>query len=233
MTPFEGQDSSDDGTERFEYDHESPTDNGFEEVDGVYADTSDGASEDIDDDLFDSGILPDLVMEAGESPEYGALVNAALGSMHDDERESLKTKITSFVALHPEHVEELDTRNWDRLDDDVKAAASAIWNEAAAIVGKAVTEQQHLREYQEDLRAWWRDPHRETASEEDVRMRHPFLARVWDAMKELARHILEEAVQAAVIEMLFPGAHLIIPPTNLVAALFTAGDLGDIPDGIA
>ncbi|WP_432833048.1 hypothetical protein [Dactylosporangium sp. CA-092794] len=215
MTPFDTPDPPDEADDSTWDDHEPFADN-------------DGDDESLtlgpDDD--------DQSMEASEPLEYGMLVNAALGSMHDDERDSLKRKIASFVALHPDHTEQLDTRNWDRLDDDVKAAASAIWNEAAAIVGKAVTEQ-HLDEYREDLVVWRRDPFRETASEEDVRIRYPFLAWAWDAMKELARHFLEEAVQATVIEMLFPGAHLIIPPMNLVAALFTAGDLADVAQGIA
>jgi hypothetical protein len=232
VTPFEGQDSSDDVPDRSECDDRSFADDDSEDVDGIYDDTPYGTSWDLDDGLPENRFLPDQEMEAAERPEYGTLVNAALGSMHDHERESLKKKIASFVALHPEHTEQLDTRNWDRLDDDTKGAASAIWNQAAAMVGRAVTEQ-HLREYREDLLDWWHDPDRETASEEYARMQHPCLARVWDAMKELTRHLLEEAVQAAVIEMLFPGAHLIIPPTNLVAALFTAGDLEDLADGIA
>jgi len=161
------------------------------------------------------------------------LIGAALRIANTAEGKSLAQNLAAFGKLHPGHVDKLDTRNWDRLDDDVKATASAIWEEAANVVARAVTERNLLLAYRDGLIEWRRDRNRKAASEDEVRKQHAIVAWVWDTMKELATHVLEEAVQAAVIELLFPGAHLILPPTNLVAALFTAGGLEDLADGAA
>jgi hypothetical protein len=161
---------------------------------------------------------------AKESREYGALINAALRSEYADERESLKEEITSFVALHPEHTEQLDTRNWDRLDKDVQAAASEIWTEAANVVARAVTELNQRREFLNALQNWT-DPTRE-ASAEDRKRQWQF----WTAMKNLVSDVVIQLAKEALIEMLFPGSHIVVPPSGLVDAIFTACTLLEIAD---
>jgi hypothetical protein len=113
-----------------------------------------------------------------------------------------------------------------------ETAEQEIWQAAADIVGRVLTEQNLLLAYRAGLIRWWEDPVREVSTEEEVRERHPLVAWVWDTMREQATHGLEEAVQVAVIEILFPGAHLILPPTNLVAALFTAAGLENLAHGV-
>jgi hypothetical protein len=176
----------------------------------------------------------------GNRPDEGAtdtspFLDAALRIAQPAERKSLRQNLTNFGKLHPEDIQKLNTRNWDRIDGDVKAAASAIWKDAADIVARAVTKQNHRREFLEALATWRDDSTREALSEEAVQRRHPLVTRFWDEMKELAEHVLRDVVtevaQAALIEMLFPGAHLIVPPTNLVAALLTAAELGELAAG--
>ncbi|WP_030334633.1 hypothetical protein [Micromonospora parva] len=281
MTPFEGHDLTGDVPLRFEYDHESSADDGFEEPDGISAIIPEGGSEDVDI-CFGDPILPptpatfgiyeviepmtfvpestsaspdetrgfgdsprsDEFLESLEAPglehlepvgepaeewrEYGELINAALRSKYADEQESLKEEITSFVALHPEHTEQLDTRSWDRLDKDVQAAARDIWTEAANLVAKAVTELNQRREFLDALQNWT-DPTREASAGDGNRQRQ-FWAAMKNLTQDLARDLAIQLAKEALIEMLFPGAHVVLPPSGLVDAILTACTVLEIAD---
>jgi hypothetical protein len=149
----------------------------------------------------------------------------------------LKQELAAFARLHPEDVDRLNTRKWDELDDDVKTTAIAIWKKAAEVVARAATELNQRREFSAALATWHNDPTRKVSSEAEVRRVNPLVAQVWDAMKELAKDVLGDAMieiaQAMLIEMLLPGAHLITPPDGLLAAIFTAGAFGELANGAA
>lgn len=108
---------------------------------------------------------------------------------------------------------------FDKLDDAAKKeAAQDIREDLANIVARAVTEEHHRRELIDAL-ANFRDDRTVAASEpSEIQEQHPLVAQLLDVVEDM----LVELGKEMLIEVLLPGAHILLPPTSFVESVFTA-----------
>ena len=121
--------------------------------------------------------------------------------------------------------EKLDV--FDTLDDRAKKkAAPGIREDIADIVARAVTEE-HQRRALLDALANFRDDQTLPALEPPERQeQHPCIPDLLDVVQD----VLEALGKEALIEVLLPGAHILLPPTDFVDSVFTAATLLEIAD---
>ncbi|MFI6236628.1 hypothetical protein ACIBD9_23970 [Micromonospora sp. NPDC050784] len=140
------------------------------------------------------------------------LRQAALDLVKDSpEGRSLKRKLEAF----------------DELDDLAKEkAAQDIREDIANIVARAVTEEHHRTEMLDALVNFRNDPSVVASEPPGMRDQHPLVAEVLD----VAQDILAELGKEALVEVLLPGAHLLLPPKDFVESLFTAVEMLEVAE---
>jgi hypothetical protein len=171
-----------------------------EEVDPA----ADGGSEIVADNN-----IPDL----DDDPRGWLLLDAARRISEDkpQERRLLRDRFAKFDTLSEAGKQE---------------AAQEILTVAADIVARAITEQSHRTEFLEALANWDVDLNRAAPSPDELSEWHRDITQVLKTLAKFGRDLTPEVIakigEEMLIEMLFPGVHLIIPPTDLVGAVFTA-----------
>jgi hypothetical protein len=183
-----------------------------------------------------SATAPPNDWRPSEPAEKTPLREAAPRTAMPAEHESLKRGI--------EDVGKLIDDSGPFADADAKeAAARAIWKNAitrklwkdgADDIARTITAANQARAYRAGLYDWLDDRliDRTRSTPDEVRERRPLAAQFLDAMaelvKDLAGDVPMEVAKEMLIEMLFPGIHLVFPPTGLVDAILTACTLLEI-----
>jgi hypothetical protein len=116
---------------------------------------------------------------------------------------------------------------FDTLDDRAKQkVAPGIRKDIADIVARAVTEE-HQRSALLNALANFRNDHTLPASEPSQRQeQHPCIAELHDVVQDM----LEALGKELLIEVLVPGGHILLPPTDFVDSVFTALTMLEIAD---
>ncbi|MEU4565391.1 hypothetical protein [Micromonospora sp. NPDC023956] len=140
-------------------------------------------------------------------PDVLPLRQAALDlAKNSPEGRSLRRKLEAF----------------DQLDETAKQkAARDIREDIADIVALAVTEEHHRTEMLDALVNYRSDPGITASDPSETQDQHPLVAGILD----IAQDILEELGKEALIEVLLPGAHIIIPPNDFIDSLFAAAQM--------
>jgi hypothetical protein len=117
---------------------------------------------------------------------------------------------------------------FDKADETArKKDAPKIRKDIADIVACVVTEANHRREFLDaltklrndpQLAECRNDPQLAASTLDERRQRHPLVEQI----RELVRTVLAELGKEMLIEALCPGLHLLLPPTDFVASVFTA-----------
>jgi hypothetical protein len=95
-----------------------------------------------------------------------------------------------------------------------------MWMDLAHIVGQAATETNQRREFDDAVASWRIDPNLTVTPEPELRVRHRLILLLRDVAAEVGRLML--------IEALAPGSYVLLPPTDLAGAIFTALTLQQI-----
>lgn len=145
-------------------------------------------------------------------PEELPLRQAALDLVKDSpEGSSLKRKLEAF----------------DDLDGPAKVkAARDIREDIADVVARAVTEEHHRTEMLNALINFRNDADVTASDPAELPDQHPLVA----ATLDIAQDILAELGKEALIEAVLPGAHLLLPPNDLIDSLFTAVQMRKIAE---
>ncbi|MEU6024195.1 hypothetical protein ACGFIK_14415 [Micromonospora sp. NPDC048871] len=151
-------------------------------------------------------------MRRGHEPEEFPLRQAALDLVEDSpEGRSLRRKLDAF----------------DELDEPAKKkAAQDIREDIADIVARAITEEHHRTLMLDALVTFRNDPNLSPSDPAEIADRHPVVAQTLD----IAQDILVELGKEMLIEALFPGAHLLLPPHDFVESLFTAVEMLEVAE---
>ncbi|MEW2476586.1 hypothetical protein AB0875_22635 [Micromonospora gifhornensis] len=151
-------------------------------------------------------------MRCGHEPEEFPLRQAALDLVKDNpEGRSLKRKLDAF----------------DELDETAKKkAAQDIREDIAGIVARAVTEEHHRTQMLDALVTFRNNPRFAASDPAEIADQHPVVAQTLD----IAQDILVELGKEMLIEALFPGAHLLVPPHDFVDSLCTAVEMLEVAE---
>ncbi|AVT40195.1 hypothetical protein C6W10_31325 [Plantactinospora sp. BB1] len=161
------------------------------------------------------------VPAAGESPtppdhdrtRTSSLLEVArrISEQKPQERQLLTDRLEAFGDLKDEQAR--------------REASQEIFTVAANIVGRAITEQSHQTELLNALANSNLDLNRTAPSPEDMDEWHRDITQTLKQLtkiSDLPSEVLAKIGEEMVIEFLFPRAHVIIPPTDPVGAVFTA-----------
>ncbi|MEJ3747798.1 hypothetical protein WEI85_31455 [Actinomycetes bacterium KLBMP 9797] len=151
-----------------------------------------------------------------------SLLDVAQEHMSRDDREFIREQLKKFV------------RSKDQ--EKRQEAARKIRIRAATVIANAIasdiTERNRWRAYRQDPYAFLRDspsdqaPTDQAPTGPEEKEPRTFAERLVDAMEELIAVVVKEVL----IELAMPGAHIILPPTGLFDAIFTAGALLEAAD---
>ena len=144
--------------------------------------------------------------------ETSTLLKAAQALITHNDREFFRHQNEILVASKDERARQ--------------RTAQEIWTRAATIVARSVTLENERQALREGLLQWLNNdvqPERQT----DEAPKQRWLV---DWFLDMLGEILKALVKEALVELLLPGAHLIVPPTGLVDAIFTACKLLEITE---
>jgi hypothetical protein len=147
-------------------------------------------------------------------PEALPLVGAAQNLITPNDREFFKEQSEILIESKDEARKQ--------------EAAQEIWTRAATIVAQSVTVENQRRALRDGLLQWVNtDLQPEQGRDDASRTRR----RLVDWFRDFLKEILKALAKEALLELLLPGAHLVLPPTGFVDAIFAACKLLEIADG--
>jgi len=163
-----------------------------------------------DETSADSSRPTDVIEFAGGRPDASPLLEAARDLVQNTpEGHALEGKLEAF----------------DKLEDSAKErAAPGIHKDIADIVARAVTEAHHRTELLNALATFRNDQTLAASGPAEREVQHPFVAELVDVVEG----VLAELGKEMLIEVVLPGAHVLLPPTDFVESLFTAVEMIEI-----
>jgi hypothetical protein len=162
-------------------------------------------------------------MRPGDRRETSPLLEAAIriSKRRPGERQLLKERLAGFERLRGEEAK--------------REAAQEIWTLAADIVARAVTAETHRTEIADALSTWAPGSDQAASSPDAIGEWHrditQFIRELVKYVKDVPLELLAKIGEEMLLGMLFPGSHLIVPPTDLVEAIFTALTLWKMTEG--
>jgi hypothetical protein len=111
-------------------------------------------------------------------------------------------------------------------DRERDAAAREFWTRVATVVARRITDKNHRLATRDGLYEFvgdWYTGH--VPSNREEQERRTLAVSFLNLLRQQGIEVLKELAMEALIELIFPGAHFVLPPTGFVSAIFSACDL--------